>query len=1202
MLRIAEQRRREAGIEALGKNLICKGCWSAKPADIRCETCGCAAHYQCLDARDQCRTCAEAPDGSQPLHRRFWGERIQQQYPEPRLPLTGNDISGAMTVSLGVTPLGNLGNTCFIAAPIQILLRMAGVWRALLCCDAYVPGLLQLRHHMMNGASDEASRAFAVFVSIVRQERWQLNSENGEWSSGDAQIFLRRFFIYLDLMSEGKLREAVEICVEETHHCSNGDCNVAQTPTSASVPCVPLEGNLDASLIDRIGQYFDERLSSHCARCGSAMQRTRRFTRAPQHLILTVQYWEPASTNPPRQLICPGGGKTKFEYNLVGAVVYREGHFVAVVLDDEGVFWALDEQIRRVETASDWQSSYILFYNKSGARQGEQTDSERQDSGDKHAGTVMGSRVGSPELECEAAGGETGAEGSGQGTGVSQWTQGVRTGPAPAREVSAGLCDSHLVRGGDLWLTEEPSLSQGRACDLCGSRDLDDGPGRMTACVGHCGGKGTCAVHVDCVFERGTPQWRAAMGTAPVGCQENSIHCNSTVVTTTLRWYFGGARTDGRTLPWRVKCAYCNEWTNRNLCRCGWTTDFVLKLQPTIDDFRRGIVNNMTPHSFCKQCGAWTPKKLWTPLTTIAAWQVISCRGPTPLLTDAVLQLVLSFFCLVRGHRRQGTKYSTSCSAFSQPYLQPPSPIDPQQTSALGAWAIRTGYGTKKKLPARERAIFHLLTRMYQDVPQVRSPPIPCFGDKVCPLVADFYKALQHYREETLTGGHDFFKDMRDHDFFEDMQRRLELSRAAPPLPPLAPLEGGKGEGGGGAGGSYSYSADAMVGPSAPDVETEWREAMMGPRAPDAETACSDASVTTLARVLEKLSLDKAGLITCTYLIRLECGHCGRVWFECRPEVIHCDTPSTQKARRQKLRLPTAGKSFSACCPDCGEQTVSQTSLVPLRERPMYQWMQAKDGLTVQADQLITDMHNSCQICYRLLGSMAVDGDQATVRVCLQNNGWAVISCTPDSDQITVREGEPSLHSAGCVYLYGRVRNQGAHALRVGTHEPCLYCEVLECRNQYQPEAVTVRAASWLPQSATTTNGLGLFSTCPISAGAYVAEFGGLHEVTSSTKGERIHVRLVGGGTTFMGWKNAPTLSLTSDKLGQYVNSTCCRKHCNALLVHNGRTGKKARVWIQLQRDVLAHREILVNYGSGFWTGVQSCLCCRCRGVCNSTT
>ena len=58
---------------------------------------------------------------------------------------------------------------------------------------------------------------------------------------------------------------------------------------------------------------------------------------------------------------------------------------------------------------------------------------------------------------------------------------------------------------------------------------------------------------------------------------------------------------------------------------------------------------------------------------------------------------------------------------------------------------------------------------------------------------------------------------------------------------------------------------------------------------------------------------------------------------------------------------------------------------------------------------------------------------------------------------------------------------------------------------------------------ATSYPSEGLFSTCLISAGAYVAEFGGLHEVTSSTKGERIHVRLVGGGTTFMGWKNAPT-------------------------------------------------------------------------------
>jgi len=185
---------------------------------------------------------------------------------------------------------------------------------------------------------------------------------------------------------------------------------------------------------------------------------------------------------------------------------------------------------------------------------------------------------------------------------------------------------------------------------------------------------------------------------------------------------------------------------------------------------------------------------------------------------------------------------------------------------------------------------------------------------------------------------------------------------------------------------------------------------------------------------------------------------------------------------------------------------------------------------------------------------------------------------------------DPDRHllSKSYLFLYGRSAREREHILSLGKPEPCFQCDVPGCTNGFVQDAVVAKPSPWLPGQR------GLYARKVIEKGQYLASFGQLRK--SSAAGSRVFSVEGGNGTVYLQWPRWEARAI-----GQLANATCCPRHCNAFLSHNGETDGRARVWIQAGRRILPGEEILPKYGDSFFSEDFQCQCCQCAGACRQS-
>ena len=191
-----------------------------------------------------------------------------------------------------------------------------------------------------------------------------------------------------------------------------------------------------------------------------------------------------------------------------------------------------------------------------------------------------------------------------------------------------------------------------------------------------------------------------------------------------------------------------------------------------------------------------------------------------------------------------------------------------------------------------------------------------------------------------------------------------------------------------------------------------------------------------------------------------------------------------------------------------------------------------------------------------------------------------------DDTRVAAYPGSLSRNNAGLL-LYVRTADMDTHNLMLACELPCLGCRVPGCANGLREDLVVTGPCAWLRDQT------GLFSRVDGGKEMFVARFGQLlAPARTSEEGQRIRVRLTGGGTVLLAWKRTSAYGL-----GHYANSTCCAHHANAELIFNGEAGADAAVFVRTTKEVRAGDEILVNYGPAFFHE-ESCKCCKCTSRC----
>ena len=238
---------------------------------------------------------------------------------------------------------------------------------------------------------------------------------------------------------------------------------------------------------------------------------------------------------------------------------------------------------------------------------------------------------------------------------------------------------------------------------------------------------------------------------------------------------------------------------------------------------------------------------------------------------------------------------------------------------------------------------------------------------------------------------------------------------------------------------------------------------------------------------------------------------------------------------------------------------------------------------------LRNDVHSQS---WKLIGAVEHQPGHYVVHVKGPARSWFTVS---DASVRPMEELPPrDLLATSYAYLYSRAPRQAEHSRCLERQEPCMNCDVPGCRNGFALEAVETRESAWLVGQR------GLYAAGDIKEGEFLASFGVLRQTT--VPGNRTIEVTVPGGRAYLRWPRAG-----GRYIGQVANSTCCKAHRNAKIVHNGQMGTHARVWLQAARDIKRGSEILVSYGQSFFrrSAVRSeavqtarCVCCACEGRC----
>ena len=358
VLRIWEKRRVEDGVEPLPHDPVCQTCWSSVPAETRCGSCGKTAHVECLDEKDNCQECGVYTPS---LHRKFWSEDMRRRNPDPVFPPLREFDSYGRLQATPLMPWGNDGNTCFISSTLQVLMRLEGFCRVTRTDSPLGAVMSRLRHSMTCGNETTLRTAFIALISYARERQWQQRAD-GEWGTGDPQVFARHLF---DGISEGgaDLQREFIVHVRKEYRCPI--CAYTRARTKR-YPFIAIgQPDTPATLQERIHWYFDNEDGRTCTRCvyGWNMPCTRRIEQGPPHLLVNVKHDDTSDTTPPQMLRCPGPDDDIYQYQLIGAVVYSRGHFTSVILHDSEYWHLGDFDFRRAEPV-DWQSVNMLVYNR----------------------------------------------------------------------------------------------------------------------------------------------------------------------------------------------------------------------------------------------------------------------------------------------------------------------------------------------------------------------------------------------------------------------------------------------------------------------------------------------------------------------------------------------------------------------------------------------------------------------------------------------------------------------------------------------------------------------------------------------------------------------------------------------------------------------------------------------------------------------
>lgn len=268
--------------ETLPDGAMCMHCGSQEPANMRCNTCHRAFHEGCLAEGKCCQCCREhAP----PLSRIFWSVESQRDFPE-------QVISGKEESVLIPMPLGNLGNTCFIASSLQVILRMEGVIRKCVTSTEPHPTLKELHRAMKEGASQsEAQASFQRLVEWCRQEGVQEKDSDDKWAEGDPQVFTMRLLGEAASLTTQKHQIESEIEIEWTKELRCKTCQhvaPARNRRELTIQYTELDEPLPQWILS---QAETGTTMQHCEKCNVHTNHLvkERVCRAPEYLIVAVK-------------------------------------------------------------------------------------------------------------------------------------------------------------------------------------------------------------------------------------------------------------------------------------------------------------------------------------------------------------------------------------------------------------------------------------------------------------------------------------------------------------------------------------------------------------------------------------------------------------------------------------------------------------------------------------------------------------------------------------------------------------------------------------------------------------------------------------------------------------------------------------------------------------------------------------------------